>query len=283
MRKVLLPASLDELWAIRQEDPIALLMAGGTDLLVRLREANPDDRPIIAMEKIEELRQIALTPSEIIIGAMVSHQQLWDSPVITRHLPALHQAIEVLGSPAIRHMGTIGGNICTASPAGDCLPPLYVLQAQLELASPTGSRRIAIGDFIQGPGKLALKGEEILRQISIPLPTAASVSSYFKVGQRKALAISICSMAVSMQMQAEERIGSTRIAWGSVGPTVLRFPDLDERLQGQKLSATLLREYGKLAAQQVAPISDIRASAEYRRMLVANLPLRLLPSAVERY
>lgn len=86
-----------------------------------------------------------------------------------------------------------------------------------------------------------------------------------------------------MQMQAEERIGSTRIAWGSVGPTVLRFPDLDERLQGQKLSATLLREYGKLAAQQVAPISDIRASAEYRRMLVANLPLRLLPSAVERY
>lgn len=283
MSKVLLPASMEQLWNCRQENPAALLMAGGTDLLIRLRESKPDSRSIIALEKIEELQQIELTPSEILIGAMVTHQQLLDSAVIARHFPALGQAVVVLGSPAIRHMGTIGGNICTASPAGDTLPPLYVLQAQLELASPTGSRIVAIEDYIQGPGRVDLSGKEILKQIRIPLPDAANNSYYFKVGQRQALAIAVCSMAVSMQMQTEQRIDSVRIAWGSVGPTVMSFPEVDGILQGQKIAAPLLREYGKIAAQQVRPISDIRASAQYRRMLVANLPLRLLQPAVKRY
>lgn len=275
MRKVLLPTSWEELWNIKNDEPTAMLMGGGTDLLVRLCESNPDTRPIIALEKIEQLQQIELTQSEVIIGAMATHQQLLDSPIINTHLPVLAEAAAMLGSPPIRHMGTIGGNICTASPAGDTLPPLYVLQAQLELTSRRGSRKMAIGDFIQGPGKIDLKEDEILSRISIPLPPAATRSFYYKVGQRKALAIAICSMAVTMQMQAD-RIEGVTIAWGSVGPTVMVFPAANEILRGQKISAALLKEYGRMAAQLVEPISDIRASERYRRMLVENLPLRIL-------
>lgn len=276
MRMVLLPSSIDELWSVRKENPQAIIMAGGTDLLVKLRQFKHDAELIIGLERIEELQQIEMTESEIVIGAMVTHQQLLESPIITGYLPALAQAAEMLGSPAIRHMGTIGGNVCTASPAGDTLPPLYVLRAQLDLASSTVSRTAAIEELIQGPGKANLKDEEILKQIRIPLPDGDSFSSYIKVGQRKALAISICSMAFSIQRLAGQRIGRARVAWGSVGPTVMSFPDVDAILQGQPITAPLLKEYGKLAAQQVAPITDIRASTHYRRMLVANLPLRLL-------
>lgn len=276
MRKVILPASMDELWTLRKEEPAALIMAGGTDLLVKLRELKHDAKAVIVLERIEELRQIELTRSEIVVGAMATHQQLVESPIIAGHLATLSQGASVVGSPAIRHMGTIGGNICTASPAGDTLPPLYVLQAKVELSSPTGSRIIAIEDFIQEPGKVDLKNEEILKQVRIPLPDEDSISSYFKVGQRKALAISICSMAVYMHIGAGQQIDQARIAWGSVGPTVMCFPEADAMFKGQRLSASLLKEYGNLAARQVAPISDLRASAGYRRMLVANLPLRLL-------
>lgn len=277
MMKVLLPVSLEEFWKIKGEEPKAMIMGGGTDLLVKLREAGPDTRTILALEKIMELQQIELTPSEVIIGAMVTHQQLLDNPIINCHLSALGAAAAVLGSPAIRHMATIGGNICTASPAGDTLPPLYVLQAQLEITSRRGSRMMDIEDFIQGPGKTSLKEDELLTKIRIPLPAAATSSYYFKVGQRKALAIAVCSMAVALQVQAEQ-IERVRIAWGSVGPTVMVFPEADKMLQGRTLSVGLLREYGERAAQQVQPISDIRASARYRRMLVANLPLRILSS-----
>lgn len=276
MRKVLLPASIDEFWKVKRENYDSLIMAGGTDLLVKLRETKQDARTIIGLERIEELREIELNGPEIIIGAMTTHQQLMESPVITRHLPALSQAAGMVGSPPIRHMGTIGGNICTASPAGDTLGPLYVLQAKLELTGPAGSRTVAIAEFIQGPGKVNLINDEILKQVRIPLPDEGTVSSYFKVGQRKALAISVCSMAVALQMSAGQPVEKARIAWGSVGPTIMSFPQADSILQGRKITAALLREYGETAARLVAPISDIRASANYRRMLVANLPLRLL-------
>jgi len=276
MRRVMLPASLEELWALRKEHPDALVMAGGTDLLVRMREMKKDLRPVIVLERIEELQQIELNGSEIIIGAMTSHQQLMDSSLIARHIPALGQAAAMVGSPAIRHMGTMGGNICTASPAGDTLPPLYALQAQVELAGPEGGRTMGVEEFIRGPGSVDLKQGEILKKVKIPLPGAGVSSSYYKVGQRKALAISVCSMAVFMQMNGGKYVEEARIAWGSVGPTVMRFPEADARLQGSQLSASVLREYGEAASRLVAPLSDIRASAGYRRMLVANLPLRLL-------
>lgn len=277
MKTVLFPLNLEELWSIWQDNPGAQLMAGGTDLLVKLRNKKINIKTIICLEKIKELQQINTNGSQIFIGAMANHQQLLDNSVVKSRLGCLYQAAAVLGSPPVRHMGTIGGNICTASPAGDTLPPLYVLQADLELISPTGSRIVPIEEFIYGPGQTALAPMELLKQIIIDLPPPEVKTQYHKVGQRKALAISVCSLAGYVRLTGDGSIDEARLAWGSVGPTVMRFPEVEELLYGHRISLDLLRQCGQTAASKVRPISDIRASAEYRRQLTASLLMRLLP------
>ncbi len=278
MSQVFLPHTLDELWTKKQENPAALIMAGGTDLLVKIRDRKLPPAVILGLENIAELRQIEQQDEEICIGSMVTHQQLLDSPIIQTQLPVLHQAVAVLGSPPIRHMGTIGGNICTASPAGDTLPPLYVLNAGLELKNAAASRLLLIKDFIRGPGQTLLSSNEILYKIRIPIPAPHSPGFYFKVGQRKALAIAICSMASLLQFAEDNRILEGRFAWGSIGPTVMRFPEVENTLIGEKLSPIILGRLGQSMAALVSPISDVRASAEYRRLLVSKLPLKIWQS-----
>lgn len=278
MSQVFLPETLDELWTIKQEYPAAVVMAGGTDLLVKIRDQRVQPAVILGLENISELRQIECQDSEICIGSMVTHQQLLDSPLIQTRLPVLHQAAAVLGSPPIRHMGTIGGNICTASPAGDALPPLYVLNASLLLKDASVSRLLPIQDFIQGPGKTQLGSNEILYQIRIPVTAPHTQGFYFKVGQRKALAISISSMAAVLQLAEDNSIMDCRFAWGSIGPTVMRFPEAENTLIGEKLNPLILSEFGQSIAALVSPISDVRASAEYRRLLAGKLPLKIWQS-----
>ncbi|MDD3363752.1 MAG: FAD binding domain-containing protein [Syntrophomonas sp.] len=277
MKKVLFPLNVEEMWSMWQDNPEAGLLAGGTDLLVKLRSQRIRLKTIICLEKVKELQQINTDGAQIFIGAMTNHQQLLENQVVKSRLGCLHQAAAVLGSPPIRHMGTIGGNICTASPAGDTLPPLYVLQANLELVSPTGSRIVPIEEFIYGPGKTALAPMEVLKQVIIDLPVPGIQTHYHKVGQRKALAISVCSLACYMQLAPDGSVGEARLAWGSVGPTVMRFPEVEALLYGRKISLDILRQCGELASQKVTPISDVRAGAEYRRRLTANLLIRLLP------
>ncbi len=277
MNSIFLPYKMGDLWEVKQKDPEAIILAGGTGLLVFLREKGLHPHTIVGLENLWELKQIEMQNGEIRIGAMVTHQQLLESPVIQAQLPGLHQAVTVLGYPPIRHMGTIGGNICTASPAGDTLPSLYVLNAVAELRTPTASRLLPIQDLIKGPGQNVLGRDEILYQIRIPVPSPSAVSFYFKVGQRKALAISVCSLASMLQVAEDEQtIVDCRFAWGSVGPTIMRFPGLEKNLIGEKLSLNKLREFGQTAASMVSPITDIRGSAEYRRMLVSNLPSKML-------
>ncbi len=275
MSQVFLPHTLDELWTIKQENPAALIMAGGTDLLVKIRDRKLPPAMILGLENIAELRQIERQDDEICIGSMVTHQQLLDSPIIQTQLPVLHQAVTVLGSPPIRHMGTIGGNICTASPAGDTLPPLYVLNAGLELKNAAAGRLLPIQDFIQGSGQTLLNRNEILYKIRIPIPAPHSQGFYFKVGQRKALAISISNMAALLKLAEDNRILDGRFAWGSIGPTVMRFPEVEYTLIGEKLSPLILGRLGQSMAALVSPISDVRASAEYRRLLASKLPLKI--------
>lgn len=278
MSQVFLPRQLGELWDIMQENPATAVMAGGTDLLVHIRDNGHAPAVILGLENIDELKQIEMQDGEIRIGGMVTHQQLLQSPLIQSRLPCLHQAVAVLGSPPIRHMGTIGGNICTASPAGDTLPPLYVLNASLELRTSTASRVLPIQEFILGPGQTALVRNEILYQIRIPVIAPHARGFYFKVGQRKALAIAITSMASILHISDDNDIMDCRLAWGSIGPTIMRFPDLEKNFTGEKLNALTLGRLGQSTAQLVSPISDVRASTEYRRLLVRNLPLKILPA-----
>ena len=273
--EILFPRSLDELGELFAAHPGGRILAGGTDLLVQLRETEVRPSALFSLDRLEPLRRVEETAAGIFIGAAVTHEQLRTLPVIKERLPLLQAALSVLGSPPIRHSGTLGGNLCTASPAGDTLPPLYVINARVDISGPAGARRVPIAEFIQGPGRTILGAGEIVTGVYVGWPAANSLSAYYKVGKRKALAIAVASMAALWEETADHTVKTMALAWGSVGPTILRLTNVEEFLQGKVLTDEVLRQAGELAAESVSPIDDIRGSAAYRRRLAANLLLRL--------
>lgn len=276
MSGVVLPKSLSELWREMDRRPKALIYAGGTDLLVRLRkESYRKDRDLICLERLHELRRVEQRGEDIFLGASCTHAQLLKSRLVRERLPILAQALRVLGSPLIRNAGTIGGNIATASPAGDTLPPLYALGASVEIVSPGAARRMAINDFIKAPGQTVLRSGEVLSGVSIPVPSEHALHLFEKVGQRAALAISIASIAALVELDKSGRVIRAKLAWGSVGPTVVTCRPAEAALEGRRLSRVALSEAAAIVKQAVSPIDDIRASAAYRREAAGNMLLRL--------
>jgi len=271
---LMIPESLDDLWQAWHRYPDARLMAGGTDLLVQLRTGRIDASVLICLELIEGFAGIEETAQGIRIAAGTCLTKLLETPVIRDRLGVLHQACDALGSPLIRNMATIGGNICSASPAGDTLPALYVLDAALELVSPGGSRTIPIRDFIQGPGRTGLKSRELLWAVLIPVPEGYGIHHFEKVGQRRALAIAIASLAALVKMGGDE-VQDIRLAWGSVGPVIIQNREVEKALIGRPLSVISLQKAAEAVRQAVSPISDVRASENYRRTVSGNLLLRL--------
>lgn len=275
MIDVLLPRSAAELFDLLDRIEDYRLLAGGTDLLVWHREFPLPIRALIGLERVPELAGIAIDGGEIVLGAATTFQRIVESPIVGRHLDLLRQAVVLLGSPPILHAATLGGNLCTASPAADSLPPLYVLGAKVELRSRRGRRVMDITNFVIGPRQTALAPGEVLWNVRVPMPDARLQGTFFKVGQRKALAIAIVSLAAAWIKENDGTLCSVRLAWGSVGPTVLRFPDIERSLEGRPLTVETLRPAAEAAARRVQPIDDLRASAGYRRKVAGNLLYRL--------
>jgi xanthine dehydrogenase FAD-binding subunit len=190
--------------------------------------------------------------------------------------------LKVLGSPPIRNMGTIGGNIVTASPAGDTLPPLYVLEAALELRTRDDSRRISVKDFIKGPGVTDIRPGEILAGVWLRKDPGLNLHHFEKVGQRKALAIALVSLAAVAEISGDGIVKRFRCAWGSVGPTIIMSSSAEASLIGHPLSLKHLNECAAYARKAVSPMDDIRAGASYRRQVSGNLLLRLTEYANEK-
>lgn len=275
MTDVFLPTSLDELWRLLDESPDARVYAGGTDLLVRISAGNLRPRVLICLERLSEIRGVSDRGDTLWIGAATTHATLIANPVVNEHFPILVQAASVLGSPPVRNMGTIGGNIVNASPAGDTLPPLYVLDAKIEVRSGENSREVPIQEFIRGPGEVALSPGEIVTGIIVPRVSPATVHHYEKVGRRKSQACSVAGMAALMKVSESNVIESIRLAWGSVGPTVVTIPEVEAALVGKPLSVQTLTELAPVVSSAVDPIDDVRASAAYRRMVSGRLLRRL--------
>jgi CO/xanthine dehydrogenase FAD-binding subunit len=279
LKKVFLPKTLDELWSCLDGEPNALPYAGGTDLLVRYDARGDGLSALVCLERIADLRGISADGGTVRIGAATTLARILDDEAVLKDLPVLAQAIRVLGSPIVRNMGTIGGNIGRASPAGDTLPPLYALGAALELISRSGSRRMAIGDFIAGPGRTRLERGEVIAAVRIAKPTPTAVQHYEKVGHRNALACSLVSMAAVIGVGGDGVVESASLAWGSVGPTVVKCPAAEMALIGGKLDMETLRAAAGAARDAVTPIGDVRADANYRRTVAGNLLLRLAAPA----
>ena len=282
MTQVYLPRTLTELWTYLDGEPEALIYTGGTDLLVKMPAENANTAPaLICLERLGELRCIRETADSILIGSTTTQAELLRHPLILAQLPVLAQALQTLGSPLIRNMGTIGGNICTASPAGDTLPPLYILEAEVELHSRKAVRILPIREFISGPGKTQLQKGEILSGVAVKKPADYNIHHFEKVGQRKSMACAVASMAALLRLSPSGLIEAARLALGSVGPTVVTATAIDESLIGKKLSLTSLAATAERIRQLVAPIDDVRASADYRRTVSGNLLLRLLDARTQ--
>ncbi|MBV7272440.1 xanthine dehydrogenase family protein subunit M [Clostridiaceae bacterium UIB06] len=273
--EVFFPRTFRELRELFEIYSDGRILAGGTDLLVKLRKHGDKPSALFSIEHLSELQQVEEGKNNIFIGAGVTHQQLLELPIIKQRFKGMHDALSVLGSPLIRHSGTLGGNLCTASPAGDTLPSLYVLDAKIEIYGQVEKRCVPIAEFIKDSGKTILKQGEFVTGIYIPFLESNTFSAYYKVGKRKALAIAIASLAVMLQLNSNGTVEKIKLAWGSVGPAVMILPEVENFLKGKVLSDTTLSQAGKMAALGVSPIDDIRASSEYRRCLAANLLFRL--------
>jgi len=276
MRKVFLPRTLQELWQILEDEPQASLYAGGTDLLVKMRNGLVQPRQLVCLEGIDDLKRVEDRGEEVFIGPCMTFTELLRNRLMRNHFPVLIKGLEVLGSPPIRNMGTIGGNIVTASPAGDTLPPLYVLGAEIELRKRDSSRRLPLKDFIKGPGQTLLDSGEVLTALFMRKRTNWNLHHYEKVGQRKALAIAIVSLAAVISLSDDGTVKEARLAWGSVAPTVVLSTEVEAMLVGNRLSRQVLEEAAQVVRKSVKPIDDIRASSNYRRQVAGNLLLRLM-------
>lgn len=272
MSAFLVPSTLNDALALLAEHPSALVMAGGTDLLVRLRGSAPGNAPtLLSLARIEELQLIDEETTFLAIGAATPFSRIIADLLTNRHAPLLVEAARTIGGPAIRNMATIGGNIGTASPAGDSLPPLYVLDARIELASLSGRRVLPIAAFILDPGRSALRKDEIITRILLPKTPHWTRERFTKIGRRRAMTIAVVSFAGMVRLDRQRRIAEIRMAWGSVGPTVIRLAALEAELAGQPVEAAAVEQVRRAVLNGVAPISDLRSSAEYRSLVAANL------------
>jgi carbon-monoxide dehydrogenase medium subunit len=246
-------------------------LAGGTDLLVQIKEGKKQPRRVIDVKGIHELAGITLSGDELSIGALTSIRTLETSPAVLEKAPLLAQTAAKLGSVQVRHRATIGGNLSNASPSADTAPALLALDAQVEINGKTGPRVIELGSFFLGPGATVLGDGEILTRLKISLTPHRQGSVYYKLSTRKAMDLAFVGVAVLLELGGDDKITKTRIALGAVAPTPIRAPSAENLLVGARLGPEAAREAAELAARSCEPISDHRASAEYRREMVREL------------
>jgi CO/xanthine dehydrogenase FAD-binding subunit len=249
----------------------SVFMAGGTDLLVQIKEGKKRLQGIIDVKGISEMDGVVITGGECSIGALTSIRILETSLSVSEKVPLLAQAAAKLGSVQVRHRATIGGNLCNASPSADTASALLALDAQVEIFGKAGTRVIDLDKFFLGPGATVLGDGELLTRLKIPLTRNRQGSVYYKLTTRKAMDLAFVGVAVLLELGRDDEISKTRIALGAVAPTPIRVPSAEKLLEGIRLSPEAARKSAELAARSCEPISDHRASAEYRREMVREL------------
>jgi CO/xanthine dehydrogenase FAD-binding subunit len=258
------------------------ILAGGTDLLVQMRSGKLLPERIIDISQVQELRYIYEDSECIHIGALTTWHELEINPTVQKYAPALVQAAHRVGAPMTRNRGTLGGNLGNSSPAADSLPPLLALDAEIVLSSSHGERKLSVANFLLGPGKNAAAKDEIIRDISFRKPRSSWGASYLKIGPRQAMIIAIASAAAFLSLNDNGTIDTVRIAVGAVAPTAIRCHRAETSTKGCQPGSAVWRQAGNVAAKEISPIDDIRASNIYRHKSVSILVQRTLASAFER-
>jgi CO/xanthine dehydrogenase FAD-binding subunit len=258
-------------------------IAGGTDLVVNMRKGTVAPEHVLSLGRIKELCAMDLSGRTLRIGACCTVASLAESSDLASQFHALHEGALSLGSPLVRNLATAGGNLVTARPAADLPPALMAYGARVTLESSQEQRFVSLDQFFLGPGRTVMKPAEILTSIVLETPPAFSGSSYIKLGTRRALEISIVSVACFLTLESPGgRIRSARVVLGSVAPVPMRAMDAEKTLIGEIPSQSLFTKAGETAAGESKPIDDHRGTAEYRRDMVSVLTERTLHAALER-
>ncbi len=259
-------------------DPSAAILSGGTDLLVKIRGGLVRPELLVDVGRVSTLQGIRRTESAIEIGAAVPESEVLGSPVVLDALPLLATALRALGSVQIRNRGTLGGNLVNASPAADSAIPLLLYDAELVLVGSNGERTVPLEGFFAGPGRTALEPGEFVRTVRVPIPKPNLSAFYHKVGKRRALTIAIASLGALLRTE-DGRTAEARFAAGSVAPTPVRLKSVEECVRGTARTDDVIAEAKRLAIEAVSPISDVRATAEYRSQVIGDLVARALHEA----
>ncbi|MGH7495121.1 MAG: FAD binding domain-containing protein [bacterium] len=271
------PKTLREAYEVLQQERGRIkILAGGTDLMVTLNAHVEEHPAYLNIWGLQELRGVSEAEDKIRIGALTTYTEMIRSSLLQQHAATLIQAAKLVGASQIQNRGTLGGNIVNASPAGDTLPVLAVFEAELEIGSARGIRKMPFHQFYSGYRQTQLAPEEMLLAIHLPKPAPNDWQYFRKVGTRQAQAISKVVMAIFARRDQQQKVEFIRIAYGSVAPTVIRAPQTEALLTGQLLSKELVDQARQSVMQEVHPISDVRSTENYRRLISGNILARAL-------
>jgi CO/xanthine dehydrogenase FAD-binding subunit len=265
----------DALEVLHREKEKSCLVAGATNVMPFIRYEKINDKTLINIRNLQELRFIREEEDKIEIGPLTTIYDLENSEIIEKYAPALREAAQDFADPTTRNSATIGGNIANASPAADTATPLLALNAVVVAESKSGVRKIPIQEFFLGVNKTALQCDELITVIEVPKNAANSNSCFIKLGLRNAMAISVVSVAAGVEL-AEGKVAHANVALGSVAPTPVRAKTVEAALVGKEFTPGLVEETAKLVTEDISPIDDVRASGEYRKTVAAVLVKRAL-------
>lgn len=281
--ELIAPGTLKAIVSLLAKEPgVWLPVAGATDVMVQFAAGKLPARKLVSIWNLPELRRIEITPDEIEIGAACTYTDLRKHEVIGKEFPLLQSAARWTGGVANQNRGTIGGNIVNASPAADSLPSLLVYDAELILISVRGERRVPYADFHTGYKKTLLAPDELVQKVCLPRRFSEYFTHARKVGARNAQAISkVCIAALGRGESSV--IEDARIALGSVAPVPLRLKQTEQVLKGNTIDSALLRRAGKVVADEIQPIDDLRSTAKYRAAVSVNLVIEFLSRLKARF
>jgi carbon-monoxide dehydrogenase medium subunit len=276
------PATLQEASALlREKGPGGRFLAGGTDLVIAMKEKDLLPNYIVDLKRLPALSGIRQNPDgSISLGALTTMYEIETSPLIKKKFHFLAQSAAEVGSIQIRNRATIGGNMCNATPSADTAPALIALGANAKISGGAGERSISLEEFFKAPGQTVLSADEILTEIIIPRTPAGLVGEYIKFSPREMMDLAYVGVAVAYDFEPQKRTcAGVRIVLGAVAPTPIRAKRAEATVEGQALSESLAEKAGNIAAEEAKPISDVRSTADYRRAMVAAMTKRALLNA----
>jgi carbon-monoxide dehydrogenase medium subunit len=275
-----LPETLPEAMGLLQKyGDDARIMAGGTDLLLRLRRGAIQAKAVVGLKRIQELNAIAFHRKKgLTIGATALLADVAGHPDVQKYYPGIVAAIQETANVQIRNMGTLIGNLCNASPSADNAPMLLVLEGVLNIVGPGGKRSLPLNEFFKGPGMTALGKHEIVVSLDAPIPEAHTGTAYLSLSARGQVDCSAVGVGVKLTLEGN-RCKDVRIAVGACAPVPMRVPEAEKCLSGKTLSEAQMKKAAKITAEAMRPINDLRASAAYRSTMVEVLVKRALTEA----